>query len=41
MSIDKKMSFTGKLKKNQMSEIEAKADEFIKNYEMNMGRGGD
>ncbi len=41
MSVDKKMSFTGKINKKDMTGIEAKAEEFVKNYEMNMGRGGD
>jgi len=41
ISFDSKMKFTGKLKTEEITNIEARADEFVSRYQMNMGRGGD
>lgn len=38
--VDKKFSFEGKIKKEKKAEIEARAEEFVHKYEMNMGKGG-
>ena len=38
--VDKKFSFEGKIKKEKKAELDAKAAEFVHNYEMNMGKGG-
>ncbi len=40
VDVDKKINFNGKLKKDVMSKIETRANDFVSKYEMNMGRGG-
>lgn len=40
MQIDKKISFNGKIKPDEIKKIEARAAELINRYERNMGRGG-
>lgn len=40
LDVDKKINFSGKLKKDVMTKIETRADNFVSNYQMNMGRGG-
>ena len=38
--VDKKFSFEGKIKKEKKAGLDAKAQEFVHKYEMNMGKGG-